>query len=724
VPGIYIPPKTPPPQSSGNGSQTFHHMAGLFWPQGDPAGLRRAATAWRQVASALDGIESATAGIASGVRSHNQGSAIDAFGSYWSKWEGGGGYFGLTAQASRQMALGLEQYASAIEAARKRVEEIAAAAATVLAVGLLLTVVTVGISDAAAGAAAGGLAAAAAAVGVELSAEVATIAGTILAGAAIGAVASMAVDTAIQIEHIAGFHDQNGFNWSELGTSGAIGAVTGGAGSAVSLGFRALAPVLTDLSPAFSRAATAFSTMPDWAQAGIRGTILGGGMTVAVDEATTGKINPLDVALGVVGGASGDMVGTRVGGSEIIARINRSRAVDSVAKQLGIDTPEGLSALRQAYDVTTENQAPFIVKVANDMLANLKADVAADPSRRIVFVGRDGHSLAVAIRALDPAFFDAHASEVVLSRAVADSAIQDLELNAGRRFPELADFRRASAKVNPDDVTGSMRRLTEYLQRSGVPVGDPGSSVTLVDTSFKGTVQELLAAAFPDTSFHGRYVFFGASPSDPHPGTKVGYALNLGPDQSNGGKPITHLPADPSQTFAHQDAIGSIEETLHGPLGSPVRIDSTGPVQQPIQLDPHPTAGINPVHVQPNTNDPVVREGVMHTNLLAVKDYADAIGALQRHGVDVSGQLDAGFRHFQDQVHSWITGGQVDPRFQQFMDSFVRRGDKGQIVALDQAIRHAGLSPDQALPLWQQFDHLASVQAKQTFVAQFQQAHG
>src|SRR5207237_8855741 len=169
----------------------------------------------------------------------------------------------LTSQACGQMAQALDRYADAIDQARQRVEEIAATAATVLAVGVVLTVVTVGISDAAAAAGEAALTAAAAAVGVELSATVAEIGGTILAGAAIGAAASVVVDTAVQIEHIDVFHDQQSFDWEELEQSLGIGALTGGVGAGVGLGARAVAPLLEDGLPGFSKASNAFAKMPD-----------------------------------------------------------------------------------------------------------------------------------------------------------------------------------------------------------------------------------------------------------------------------------------------------------------------------------------------------------------------------------------------------------------------------------------------------------------------------
>src|SRR5690348_2450777 len=142
-------------------------MAGLFWPQGDPGQLRQAARAWREVESALQGVEGACQSSANQIRAYNQGPAIEAFAGYWGKWQGAGGYFELSALASGQLADALERYAGAIEQARQKVMEIAATAATVLAIGLVLTIFTAGISDAAAAGAAAGLTAAAAAVGVE-----------------------------------------------------------------------------------------------------------------------------------------------------------------------------------------------------------------------------------------------------------------------------------------------------------------------------------------------------------------------------------------------------------------------------------------------------------------------------------------------------------------------------------------------------------------------------
>src|SRR5438874_1686405 len=190
MPG-FVPPPHPPPGSQGNGQPNVSKVAGLFWPQGDPTKLRQAAQAWREMGSALSAAEATCHGAARLVAGSNQGPAIDAFGRYWSKWEGGGGYFELSFQSCGQMAEALDRHADL-------------------------------------------------------------------------------------------FHDQKSFNWDELEHALEIGALTGGAGAGVGLGARAAAPFLEDGLPGLSKAANAFGKVPDWMQAGIRGTLVGGGMAAGI----------------------------------------------------------------------------------------------------------------------------------------------------------------------------------------------------------------------------------------------------------------------------------------------------------------------------------------------------------------------------------------------------------------------------------------------------------
>ncbi|TWD83993.1 hypothetical protein FB561_5164 [Kribbella amoyensis] len=222
-----------------------------------------------------------------------------------------------------------------------------------------------------------------------------------------------------------------------------------------------------------------------------------------------------------------------------------------VADKLSITDVREYQALCDAYSVAYEFPAPLIVRIADDMLADLRADVGASRADRIVALGRDGHSLALAMAGLDQSFFRRHISNVVLSRALVENAVQDLEHHQGLDFPQIHGYRRVAPRVDPADSVGGLRALSDYLQAHQVPVGRPGSRVTVFDTSFKGTVQELLAAVYPETAFTGRYAFLGESPHDPHPGSKVGYELHLAASETRQGRPFYVLPAENSKTFAH-----------------------------------------------------------------------------------------------------------------------------------------------------------------------------
>jgi hypothetical protein len=390
----------------------------------------------------------------------------------------------------------------------------------------------------------------------------------------------------------------------------------------------------------------------------------------------------------------------------------RDAAVDEVAGALGITDPEQRRALADTYDVARDSTAPIVVDVAARMHDDLTALVAADPSHRVVFLGRDGHSLALASRALDPEFFDRHASEVVLSRAVVEAALRDVERNDPARDLSAIDDYRLRKKVAEEDVPGAFDRLTDYLDAAGVPVLREGG-ISLVDTSYKGTVQEMLTAAYPDPAFRGHYAFHGQSPGDPHPDAKKGYLVDLGPEEG-GGRPLTELPADPGRTFAHQDAIGVVEETLHGTMSSPRRIDEHGPVQQPQRFEPDPLSGLNPVVVAEPFTDPAVREGAKAMSLRAVVDVAEEAAALRTAGGPWREELAASAERGRDRVRSWVAGDpDTDPRLREVLDSLVRRGDKGAVTVVESAVRDLG--QEERRRVWTEFAALPTIRERVEF---------
>src|SRR4029077_170053 len=198
-----------PPQQHQHDDKVQHVQAGIWWPAADSAKLRAAARAWRDMAKALDAVQTASQSAVLNVAADNDGAAIAAFGAYWQKWSGANGYLPSCSQACSAMAQALEQYAKAVDDARQQVEQLVAEIGTAVVIGVALSVLTVGISDIAATAVSAGLVAAAEGVGLTLTAAAADIAATIMVGAAFGAVDAMAIDAgAIQPEKIWLFHDQ------------------------------------------------------------------------------------------------------------------------------------------------------------------------------------------------------------------------------------------------------------------------------------------------------------------------------------------------------------------------------------------------------------------------------------------------------------------------------------------------------------------------------------
>ncbi|MGY2011943.1 hypothetical protein ACW9HC_33650 [Nocardia gipuzkoensis] len=387
----------------------------------------------------------------------------------------------------------------------------------------------------------------------------------------------------------------------------------------------------------------------------------------------------------------------------------RERAVDAVCTRHGVDTPEGRAAVEQAYDVVRDWHAPFVVRHTLDVIADCKADIAANPGTVVVFLGRDGHAPALAAYHLDREFFDAHCTEVTVSRRLADTTVQDLERNAGKTFPQLEGFRTARDEVDPADIPGAKAQMTHYLESRGVPVGTPGARIILVDSSFKGTVQELLSATYPHAEFRGRYLMYAESADDPHPGSKTGYALHHPAD-------ATRDPDDLAQFFLEKDAVLAIEQILRGPWSKAVRF---GPDDVPIQTLEAPAIDqINPLDIAPEYLEENVRLAVMDINQHAVADYAESIAAVRRDGGDWRGELIDKSEAFMREVRSWVTGDRdTDPAFAQLLGSFVRREDKHIVADLNTALKQRGLDTADTT-VWQNYRQLGSIDEKRAYLEQ------
>ncbi|TCC17937.1 ABC transporter permease [Kribbella sindirgiensis] len=399
-----------------------------------------------------------------------------------------------------------------------------------------------------------------------------------------------------------------------------------------------------------------------------------------------------------------------------VLRERSARTARRVAAQLSISDAADVMTLRDAYLVAYEFPAPLMVRVADTMLADLRDDIAVRKVDRIVALGRDGHHLALAMRQLDGQFFGRHGANLVLSRILVENALQDLERHQGLAFPQLQAFRGAAGRVDPADTVGGLRMLTDYLHDEGVPVGRPGSRVTVVDTSFKGSVQELLAAVYPETEFIGRYAFYGESPDDPHPGSKKGYEVHLPAAETQHGRALDILPADESKTFAHRIALHSIEKLLNGPMSSPERIGERGPEQSGQRHDPELLRGLRPARVSARLRDPRVREGVKVVNLKAVEDLARDIAVLRDAGGNYRGWLDDWSGRYRREIRAWIGGGATDARLAEVLDSFVYRADNQQVEALQKTLDRAQVPERDRQAIWESYERCGSDSDKRVFV--------
>ncbi|MFF9621728.1 hypothetical protein [Streptomyces griseosporeus] len=222
--------------------QVVEDLTGMWWPDADEDGLRDAAKAWRAFADDVDDVTVATNKAARTLIEHNKGEAISAFDDpFWRRYYyDGDGWLKDLADAARAMAKALDAYADAVHGAKKKIEHELEIAAVSLGVGTALAVFTFGLSEGAALGAATMISELAAGLGVAVTEEVATIAGTTLATAAFAGVESITVDLAVaQPMAIALGEQQGGLSLDEARDAGVYGALLGGAFGGTGAAFQA-----------------------------------------------------------------------------------------------------------------------------------------------------------------------------------------------------------------------------------------------------------------------------------------------------------------------------------------------------------------------------------------------------------------------------------------------------------------------------------------------------
>ncbi|MFF1354050.1 hypothetical protein [Streptomyces sp. NPDC058297] len=241
--------------------EIIQDVTGMWWPDADEDGLRKAAKAWRDFADDVEEVTAAANRSARGIIEHNKGEAIAAFDDpFWRRYYyDGHGWLQDMIDGARDMAKALDKYADAVHKAVKHLEhELEIVGATIIA-GTALAIFTAGISEGAAAAATASIVEMAGTMGVTVSTEIATIAGTTLATAALGGIESVTVDLAVTQPVSMATGESKGLSLDEAGHAitdgmlygGMFGAAAGGARVASEAGgWRGLLggdmPALTD----------------------------------------------------------------------------------------------------------------------------------------------------------------------------------------------------------------------------------------------------------------------------------------------------------------------------------------------------------------------------------------------------------------------------------------------------------------------------------------------
>ncbi|MCX4759368.1 restriction endonuclease fold toxin-2 domain-containing protein [Kitasatospora purpeofusca] len=136
-----------------NGSGAIHKLLRKFWPQGDPAKLRRAATGWKSFANLVSRLGVEGDKRVQRVTASSSSSAVTSFAQNWAKMHDGcateGPLLNSLTNAAFKLGLACEAYAKEVEDLRDTLETLAVTAGVVAGVGIALTVFTLGGSDAA-----------------------------------------------------------------------------------------------------------------------------------------------------------------------------------------------------------------------------------------------------------------------------------------------------------------------------------------------------------------------------------------------------------------------------------------------------------------------------------------------------------------------------------------------------------------------------------------------
>lgn len=380
------------------------------------------------------------------------------------------------------------------------------------------------------------------------------------------------------------------------------------------------------------------------------------------------------------------------------------RQFDLFCSVMKIDSPAKLRAIETAYRTAFWYLGPFITKIAADMLSEMATIVTSTQRRpHVLFIGRDAAAIGYAIEELTPGFHNQFCSAVApLSRALADTVAEEAAFWFPDSVAAIEQYRKPGPHRELDVDVGAWQGLVDFLEVCNAYLDNSDALFILVDTGYKGSIQEMLTVAYPNAVFYGLYAFYAAATRSSV--RKKGMILNLDYEQGWGGQAIRdRIIDDPALLFAHHDAVVAVEELLRGE-------SETNMMKDPLD-------GLNPTKISAYYTERDVRRATLALHQIAITAYAaHDIDARDNSPETWYSNLGVAAERFPRELYAWLTRRPCDAALRTLLDSFVRRADKHFVKALAEVLEAAGVPKRMKRRIWRSFDQQNTLSTKGAFV--------
>lgn len=328
--------------------------------------------------------------------------------------------------------------------------------------------------------------------------------------------------------------------------------------------------------------------------------------------------------------------------------------------------------LRRYYDTVYKFHAPFVVHIGLQMFDDLLEEARKNPDFRAVFLGRDGPIYGEIVKQAESVFYEEHCRQISLPRTFAEKALQKQE-ELGFEFPQLAEYRKLKELAAGQKWPNFDRDMARTFQCAGIQPPPSQRRIVVIDNSYTGSIQEILAALNPHLDFHGLYAVHVGAASDPHPGSKTGYEVHLVADRPGANAPHPTMPDDPALTFTNVDALRALESVISGVHDKPTRLGALGPIQRPLSRSENPFGQVDPSRIADPLKHPVTREATKRIVEYAVADLTNVAIEAGLGSPGLRDELAGRAVRCRTEIRKWVLNDNPDPGLRELLDSLVKR---------------------------------------------------